>query len=187
MNFTWTVFASRYAISSRTANGGPQAVEVETFIDRPFEEYVKQHQAYSERCIPKDQAPGIVHGLTNGYRGSDDIRTCTALVLDCDNGGDSDPSSLFADPLLSGPYMYQARLSPNGLKWHLVIPFADPESWAKLQPAQITARRRVMIDHLAHTHGIDLDRSTAGAAALLHPYSRRVPTDPVPRTVFNRG
>ena len=175
--FEFTIYESRYAQGS--AGGAPitWGYDYHAPGEGTFTEYVTSQQRFAERVLSKDFAPGIIHGRTNGYRSKEDTFSCTALVLDCDDGNGAPDLSL-----LDGiRYFYQLR--PAAKKFHLVIPLADGLHTTDLAVNQIGARRTAGINFFGKLLGRTFDPSPANIAALLHPYTKRDVDDVTPLTI----
>lgn len=166
-DFCWTVFASRYAIGS---DKGATVQEVPWEFASGWENYCSSQERFSETVIAKDASPGIVHGDCGGWRGLNDVKSCTALVIDCDRSPLAEYAiDDFLDDLNGVRYFFQWR---NG-KFHLVLPLADPMTLPPLAPNQVQARRRRAIKFFEDAFERTLDETPATANALLHPYAKR--------------
>lgn len=175
-DFVWTVFKNRYAHAKKLETPAPN----EHFVGHGFKSYVDQHLVWGPLVLAKERRPGIIHGLTDGYRGNVHTFSCTALVLDCDKG----KVEVDLEPFSDVRYLFQSRWEPNSgvWKWHLILPLADP---IVAHATIIGDRRSRAIAWFAEQMQEAIDENPAAASALLHPYMRETADSLAPKTVWN--
>lgn len=162
--FAWTTFASRYAVGSQA---GYSQQTVQWTYEQGWEEYCAQGERYAEKIVAKAASPGLIHGDCGGWHGINDVKTVTALVIDCDRSPlPEEEIERFLSDLGEIRYHFQWR---NG-KFHLVLPLSEP---IRSHPAAVQARRRKAIQWFSDQWKRQLDATPATANALLHPYAKR--------------
>lgn len=122
----------------------------------------------------------VYHGRTHGgRRRHTDLRSYEAWSVDCDAAGAARPTA-FLEALEEADiaYVYQERLDGRRLKYHLVIPLAEPHSWPDAQASsagvrqwrgRMTAMRRWLDRVTGNAHDKAFDNIGQG----LKPYTRR--------------
>lgn len=171
--FEWTVFASRFAVGKQ-AGYSIQPVGWEYIDgDTAWTQYIEFHQDLIGRVIPKENAPGIIHGDCDGWHDNESVKSCCAIVIDSDKNllAETEIDSLLAR--FQCRYLFQWRAG----KFHLVLPLSEPIC---AHHDIVASRRSTVIDWLAKQLGRHLDRTTVTACAILHPYTRRTEPESAP-------
>lgn len=142
------------------------------YASTSWDEYVDNCLTLATRVIPKEWAPGIIHGASGGSRYKEAVESATALVIDSDKApldeGEIDAA------LARVPYRY--LFSWRSGKFHLVLPLANP---IVTDADGIKARREVGVAYFEELLQRPLDYTTARANSLLHPYTKQSDTDRV--------
>jgi hypothetical protein len=142
------------------------------YVSGSWDEYVRDCVALANQVLPKEKAPGIIHGDSGGSRYKADVKTSSALVID------SDKQLLpFEDiDAMLGKLPYRYLFTWRSGKFHLVLPLAAPIT---VDPDGIRERREVGVGFFEDVLDRELDYTTAVANALLHPYTRQTEADHV--------
>lgn len=186
--FEFTLFTTRYAHGSKKSD--TRGKNVHEFVEaghKTWKTYCEWHDQYSAQVVPKASArnPCFIHGDCDGWHGTDDVLSVTALVLDCDKTHlPEDQVDAFLRELNGVRYLFQWRAG----KFHVVLPLAD--AWYLgaddgLDADQARARRLALIKYFSARWGRVLDPSLAPVASVLHPYCRREESDQVPITRYS--
>ena len=132
----------------------------------------------------KDKSKLILHSRTaDGRRRLSDLRSYEAWAVDCDEATARPSEFLAALRAADCSFVYQERDGrPDGkpLKYHLVIPLAEPHFWDGSDPAAVlvgvndwTARIRALRAWLDAQTGQEHDRAMDRPNQGLRPYHRR--------------
>lgn len=153
--------------------------------------YVQSFRLYSDWLLEetlttkhKDKSRLVLHSRTdNGRRRLSDLRSYEAWAVDCDEAT-ARPTEFLAELREADcSFVYQERDGRGDgkpLKYHLIIPLAEPHFWDGTDPAAVlagvndwTARIRALRGWLdlrtGQTHDSAMDRPNQG----LRPYHRR--------------